>query len=50
VHVATTRTSPNGEPEGGWIPNEKIPLADALRAYTWQAAPGPRSTSSGSAR
>jgi predicted amidohydrolase YtcJ len=34
LHVATTRTSPNGEPEGGWIPNEKLPLADALRAYT----------------
>ena len=34
LHVATTRTSPNGEPEGGWIPNEKISLADALRAYT----------------
>jgi len=34
LHVATTRTSPGGEPEGGWIANEKIPLADALRAYT----------------
>jgi predicted amidohydrolase YtcJ len=34
LHVATTRTSPNGEPEGGWIPNEKISLADALRACT----------------
>jgi predicted amidohydrolase YtcJ len=34
LHVATTRTSPNGEPQGGWIPNEKIALADALRAYT----------------
>jgi predicted amidohydrolase YtcJ len=34
LHVATTRTSPNREPDGGWIPNEKIPLADALRAYT----------------
>jgi predicted amidohydrolase YtcJ len=34
LHVATTRTSPNGEPEGGWIPDEKVPLADGLRAYT----------------
>jgi predicted amidohydrolase YtcJ len=34
LHVATTRTSPNGEPAGGWIPGEKISLADALRAYT----------------
>ena len=34
VHVATTRTAPNGLPEGGWIPSEKLALPDALRAYT----------------
>jgi hypothetical protein len=38
LHVATTRTSPNGEPEGGWIPTERISVADALRAYTSDAA------------
>jgi predicted amidohydrolase YtcJ len=38
LHVATTRTSPNGEPAGGWIPSERIPLADALRAYTADGA------------
>jgi predicted amidohydrolase YtcJ len=34
LHVAVTRTSPDGTPAGGWMPAEKIPLADALRAYT----------------
>jgi predicted amidohydrolase YtcJ len=34
VHVATTRTSPDGTPAGGWIPTERLTLADALRAYT----------------
>lgn len=34
LHVATTRTSPTGEPDGGWVPSERISLANALRAYT----------------
>jgi predicted amidohydrolase YtcJ len=34
IHVAATRTAPNGLPEGGWIPSEKLALSDALRAYT----------------
>ena len=38
LHVATTRTSPDGEPQGGWVPEEKVSLADAIRAYTTGAA------------
>jgi predicted amidohydrolase YtcJ len=34
LHVATTRTSPEGVPEGGWIPEERIALAPAIDAYT----------------
>lgn len=34
LHVATTRTSPNGVPGGGWIPEERITLAQAVDAYT----------------
>lgn len=34
LHVATTRTSPDGVPEGGWIPEERITLAQAVDAYT----------------
>jgi predicted amidohydrolase YtcJ len=34
VHVAATRTSPSGLPDGGWLPAEKLALPDALGAYT----------------
>jgi predicted amidohydrolase YtcJ len=34
LHVAVTRTSTDGLPAGGWLPAEKVPLADALRAYS----------------
>jgi predicted amidohydrolase YtcJ len=34
LHVASTRTSPDGVPEGGWIPAERLPLAEAVDAYT----------------
>ncbi len=34
LHVATTRTAPDGLPAGGWIPAEKLSVADAVRAYT----------------
>jgi len=34
LHVATTRTSPSGYPASGWIPGERMPLGDALNAYT----------------
>ena len=34
LHVASTRTSLDGEPEGGWIPDERLPLTAAIDAYT----------------
>jgi predicted amidohydrolase YtcJ len=34
LHVAVTRTSPDGTPAGGWIPSEKVTLTQALEAYT----------------
>lgn len=38
LHVASTRTAPDGEPEGGWYPQERIPLVAAVDAYTSGAA------------
>ena len=32
--VAVTRQTPNGEPVGGWLPEERIPVLDAVAAYT----------------
>jgi len=38
VQNALTRETTEGEPAGGWIPKERISLADAIRAYTLGAA------------
>lgn len=38
VHAAVTRQRPNGFPEGGWHPEQRLPVADALRAFTLGAA------------
>ena len=38
LHVATTRTTEDGLPEGGWIPSERLPLRKASDAYTRDAA------------
>jgi predicted amidohydrolase YtcJ len=35
---AVTRETTEGEPKGGWIPTERISLADAIRGYTLNAA------------
>ena len=34
LHAAVNRTTLNGEPEGGWFPEQKISMEEALRAYT----------------
>ena len=34
LHAAVNRTTLNGEPEGGWFPEEKITMEEALKAYT----------------
>jgi len=34
LYACLTRASLDGAPPGGWIPAEKLPLADCIRAYT----------------
>ena len=38
LYAAVTRQTPEGEPPGGWLPAERLTLADALDAFTAQAA------------
>ena len=38
IHAAVTRTDLEGRPEGGWLPEERVTAAEALRYYTWGAA------------
>lgn len=38
LHVAVTRTTPDGLPEGGWIPTERLSLRKAIDAYTRDGA------------
>lgn len=38
LHVATNRTTPEGEPDGGWLPSERLTLRQAIDAYTRGAA------------
>jgi predicted amidohydrolase YtcJ len=38
LHVAVTRTTPEGLPEGGWIPAERLALRKALEVYTRDGA------------
>lgn len=40
IYAAVTRQTVNGEPAEGWFPDQRIPLEEALRAYTWGAAYG----------
>ena len=34
IEVATTRQTPEGEPAGGWLPQERLSLDEAIAAYT----------------
>ena len=34
LHVASTRTAPDGLPAGGWIPDERLTMTQAVDAYT----------------
>lgn len=38
MHAAITRTNPQGQPAGGWQPQEKLTPLEALRLYTHGAA------------
>ena len=34
IHAAVNRTTLNHTPEGGWFPEQKISVEEALKAYT----------------
>lgn len=38
IHVAVNRRNPSGFPEGGWVPEQKIRIDQALKAYTYAGA------------
>ncbi len=38
IHAAVTRRRASGEPEGGWYPQERLTVAEAVHAYTLGAA------------
>lgn len=38
LHAALTRQRPDGAPRGGWTPEQRITLEEALRAYTYGSA------------
>ena len=38
IHAAVSRRTPDGEPDGGWQPEEAVSVADALAAATWGSA------------
>ena len=38
LYAALTRKTMTGEPEGGWFPDERIGMEDAIRAYTLNTA------------
>lgn len=40
INRGMTRLLDNGEPEGGWNPDERLTLAEAIRAYTYGSAYG----------
>jgi predicted amidohydrolase YtcJ len=33
-----TRTDPDGQPQGGWLPHERLTVATALACSTWGSA------------
>ena len=38
LYAAVTRQTITGQPAGGWFPDEKITIAEAIRAYTYNTA------------
>jgi predicted amidohydrolase YtcJ len=38
LYAAVTRQTITGEPAGGWFPNERITIEDAIKAYTYGTA------------
>ncbi len=38
MYAAETRQSPDGKPEGGWYPDQRLTRTEVLRAYTLESA------------
>ncbi|HSR52069.1 MAG TPA: amidohydrolase [Acidobacteriota bacterium] len=38
IYAAVTRQTVTGEPQGGWFPDERISVEEALKAYTYNTA------------
>ena len=38
IHAAVTRQRTDGTPKGGWYPDSRVTVAEALKAYTYTAA------------
>ncbi len=38
LHIAVNRRTTDGDPPKGWIPEQRIRISDAMRAYTYTAA------------
>jgi predicted amidohydrolase YtcJ len=38
LYAAVTRQSEQGDPPGGWLPQEKLSMANAIRNYTYESA------------
>lgn len=38
LHAAVTRTDANGQPSGGWLPDQRLTLEQALLAFSLEAA------------
>jgi predicted amidohydrolase YtcJ len=38
LHAAVTREDANGNPAGGWLPEQKLTLEEAIRAFSTEAA------------
>lgn len=38
IYAAVTRKTLSGQPEGGWFPQEKLTVEEAIRAYTLNTA------------
>jgi predicted amidohydrolase YtcJ len=38
IYAAVTRQDPQGKPDGGWYPEQRMTLQEALRGYTIEAA------------
>jgi predicted amidohydrolase YtcJ len=38
IHAVVNRTQDDGTPAGGWYPDEKLTMHEAIKMYTWDAA------------